>query len=71
MLWERLESVHMSQGLGSIISMWQRFFQLKKSEEVMIQAHAASIHKYADCLTGLGDSPSETLMVAVLLISLL
>ena len=42
-VWERLESVHMSQGLGSIISMWQRFFQLKKSEEVMIQAHAASI----------------------------
>ena len=69
-VWERLESVHMSQGLGSIISMWQRFFQLKKSEEVTIQAHAASIREYADRLTGLGDSPSETLMVAVLLISL-
>ena len=25
-VWERLESVHMSQGLGSIILMWQRFF---------------------------------------------
>jgi len=69
-VWERLESIHMSQGLGSIISIWQRFFQLKKSEEVMIQAHAASIREYADRLTGLGDSPSETLMVAVLLISL-
>ena len=45
-------------------------FQLKKTEEVMIQAHAASIREYADRLTGLGDSPSETLMVAVLLISL-
>ena len=33
----------------------------------MIQA---SICEYADRLTGLGDSPSETLMVAVLLISL-
>ena len=69
-VWERLESVHMSQGLGSVISMWQRFFQLKKTEEVTIQAHAASIREYADRLTGLGDSPSETLMVAVLLISL-
>ena len=69
-VWERLESIHMSQGLGSIISMWQRFFQLKKSEEVTMQAHAASIREYADRLTGLGDSPSETLMVAVLLISL-
>jgi hypothetical protein len=69
-IWERLESIHMSQGLGSIISMWQRFFQLKKSEEVTIQAHAASIREYADRLTGLGDSPSETLMVAVLLFSL-
>ena len=69
-VWERLESVHMSQGLGSVISMWQRFFQLKKTEEVTIQAHTASIREYADHLTGLGDSPSETLMVAVLLISL-
>ena len=60
-IWERLESVHMLQGLGSIILMWQRFFQLKKSEEVTIQAHA-SICKYADCLTGLGDLPLETLI---------
>ena len=36
-----------------------------------MQAHAASIREYADRLTGLGDPPSETLMVAVLLISLL
>ena len=35
-----------------------------------MQAHTASIHEHADCLTGLGDSPSETLMVTVLLISL-
>jgi hypothetical protein len=69
-VWERLESIYMSQGLGSIISMWQRFFQLKKSEEVTIQTHAASIREYADRLTGLGDSPSESLMVAVLLFSL-
>ena len=67
---ERLESIHMLQGLGSIILIWQRFFQLKKSGEVTIQTHTASIRKYADHLTGLGDSPSETLMVAVLLISL-
>jgi hypothetical protein len=69
-VWERLASVHMSQGLGSIISMWQRFFQLKKLEGVTMQAHAASIREHADRLTGLGDSPSETLMVAVLLSSL-
>jgi gag-polypeptide of LTR copia-type/Zinc knuckle len=69
-VWERLASIHMSQGLGSIISMWQRFFQLKKLEGVTVQAHAASIHEHADRLTGLGDSPSETLMVAVLLLSL-
>lgn len=69
-VWERLESIYMSQGLGSIISMWQRFFQLKKSEEVTMQAHAASIRELADRLTGLGDSPSESLMVAVLLFSL-
>ena len=69
-VWERLASIHMSQGLGSIISMWQRFFQLKKSEEVTMQAHAASICEHADCLTGLGDLPSETLMVTILLISL-
>lgn len=69
-VWERLASVHMSQGLGSIISMWQRFFQLKKSEGITMQAHAASIREHADRLTGLGDSPSETLMVAVLLSSL-
>ena len=65
-----MESVHMLQGLGSIILMWQRLFQLKKLEEVMVQAHAASLQEYADHLTGLGDSPLETLMVTVLLISL-
>ena len=43
---------------------------MKKLEEVMIQAHAASIYEYANRLTRLGDSPLETLMVAVLLISL-
>ena len=69
-VWERLASIHMSQGLGSIISVWQRFFQLKKLEEVTMQVHTASIHEHADHLTGLGDSPSETLMVTVLLISL-
>jgi hypothetical protein len=69
-IWERLRSVHMSQGLGSIISMWQRFFQLKKLEGVSFQAHAADVREHADRLTGLGDPPSETLMVAVLLSSL-
>jgi gag-polypeptide of LTR copia-type len=69
-IWGRLESVHMLQGLGSIISMWQRLFQLKKSEGATVQAHAASIREHADRLTGLGDSPSETLKVAVLLSSL-
>ena len=39
-------------------------------EEVTVQAHAASLWEYADRVTGLGDSPSETLMVTVLLISL-
>ena len=41
----------MSQGLGSVISMWQRFSQLKKME-VRIQVHAACIREYADRLTG-------------------
>ena len=44
-VWKRLD---MSQGLGSVISMWQRFFQLKKME-VTIQAHMASICEYAIC----------------------
>jgi gag-polypeptide of LTR copia-type len=72
LVWERLASLHMSQGLGSIISMWQRFVQLKKLEGVTVQAHAASIREHPDRLTstGLGDLPSETLMIAVLLLSL-
>ena len=44
-VWERLESIYMLQRLGSVILMWQKFFQLKKTEEVMIQAYTASIHR--------------------------
>ena len=51
--------------------MWQRFFQLKKTEKVTIQAHTASIHKYADRLTGLGDSPLSTLTPIVRNLTLL
>lgn len=69
-VWERLRATHMSQGLGSIIATWQRFFLSKKADNVSVQAHAGSIREIADRLTGLGDGPSETLMVAVLLLSL-
>jgi len=69
-VWERLKDVHMSQGLGSIIAAWQKFFQLKKSDGTSVQAHAATLRELADRLLGLGDGPSETLMVAVLMLSL-
>ncbi|RDB24314.1 hypothetical protein Hypma_008360 [Hypsizygus marmoreus] len=70
LVWERLKSVHMSQGLGSVISTWQKFFQLKKASNVSVQAHAAALRELADRLTFLDDGPSESLMVAVLMLSL-
>jgi gag-polypeptide of LTR copia-type/Zinc knuckle len=69
-IWDRLEATHVSQGLGSIISIWQRFFTLKKANDTSVQAHASVIRELADRLTGLGDGPSETLMVSVLMLSL-
>jgi gag-polypeptide of LTR copia-type/Zinc knuckle len=69
-IWERLQATHVSQGLGSIIAIWQRFFTLKKADDTSVQAHASVIRELADRLTGLGDGPSETLMVSVLMLSL-
>jgi len=69
-VWDRLKEVHESQGLGSVISTWQKFFQMRKANDVSIQAHAGAIREVADRLTGLGDEPSEALMVAVLMLSL-
>ena len=69
-IWERLQATHVSQGLGSIIATWQRLFTLKKTNDTSVQAHASVIRELADRLTGLGDGPSETLMVSVLMLSL-
>ena len=69
-IWERLQATHVSQGLGSIISIWQHFFTLKKANDTSVQAHASVIRELADRLTGLGDGPSETLMVSVLMLLL-
>lgn len=69
-IWDRLQSTHVSQGLGSIIAIWQRFFTLKKANDTSVQAHASVIRELADRLTGLGDKPSEALMVSVLMLSL-
>src|SRR5882757_1237386 len=30
-VWTRLSSIHISQGLGGIISTWQKLFQMKKA----------------------------------------
>jgi hypothetical protein len=43
---------------------------LKKADDISIQAHASVIRELADRLTGLGDEPSEALMVSVLMLSL-
>jgi hypothetical protein len=69
-IWARLQATHVSQGLGSIIAIWQHFFTLKKANGTSVQAHASIIRELADRLTGLGDGPSETLMVSVLMLSL-
>ena len=69
-IWERLQATHVLQGLGSIIAIWQHFFTLKKANDTSVQAHASAIRELADRLTGLGDVPSETLMVSVLMLSL-
>ena len=69
-IWDRLQAMHVSQGLGSIIAIWQHFFTLKKANNTSIQAHTSVIRELADRLTGLGDGPSETLMVSVLMLSL-
>ena len=69
-IWERLQATHVSQGLGSIIAIWQHFFTLKKADNTLIQAYTGVIRELADRLTGLGDEPSEALMVSVLMLSL-
>jgi hypothetical protein len=69
-IWERLQATHLSQGLGSIIAIWQRLFTLKKANDTSIQAHASVIRELADKLTSLGDGPSETFLVSVLMLSL-
>lgn len=69
-VWKRLKSVHQSEGLGSAISIWQRLFMMKKTQETSIQEHASTIREIADRLTGLGDKPSDTLLVAILMLSL-
>ena len=53
-IWERLQATHVSQGLGSIIAIWQHFFTLKKADNTLIQAHTGVIRELADRLTGLG-----------------
>ena len=69
-IWERLQATHVSQGLGSIIAIWQRLFTLKKANDTSIQAHTSVIWELTDRFTGLGDGPSETLLVSVLMLSL-
>lgn len=69
-VWARLASIHVSQGLGGIISTWQRLFQMKKATDTSIQQHVSSIRELADRLTGLGDTPSDSLLVSVLMLSL-
>jgi gag-polypeptide of LTR copia-type/Zinc knuckle len=69
-VWARLASIHISQGLGGIISTWQKLFQMKKAADISIQQHVSSVRELADRLAGLGDSPSDSLLVSVLMLSL-
>ena len=69
-VWARLESIHLSQGLGSAISTWQKLFHIAKAPKTSIQEHAGTIHKLAH-LTGLNNTPSDSLLVATLMLSLL
>jgi len=41
-VWERLRSVHMSDGLGSAIATWQRLFTIKKGPKTMLQEHVST-----------------------------
>ena len=50
-VWARLESIHLSQGLGSAISTWQKLFHITKAPNTSIQKHASVIRELADCLT--------------------
>ena len=65
-----MKSVHESQGLGNLVATWQKFFQMKKLDDISVQTHIAAIREVTDRLTGLGDKPSEALMVAVPMLSL-
>lgn len=69
-VWARLESIHLSQGLGSVISTWQKLFRITKAPNTSIQEHAGAIRELADHLTGLDDTPSDSLLVAALMLSL-
>ena len=53
-IWEWLQATHVSQGLGSIIAIWQQFFTLKKANNISVQVHASVIHELADRLQVLG-----------------
>ena len=70
-VWARLESIHLSQGLGSAILTWQKLFRITKAPDTSIQEHAGAIRELADRLTGLDDTPSNSLLVATLMLSLL
>ena len=70
-VWAKLESIHLSQGLGSAISTWQKLFHITKAPNTSIQEHAGAICELADHLTGLDDTPSNSLLVATLMLSLL
>ena len=61
-VWARLESIHLSQGLGSTISTWQKLFCITKAPDTSIQEHASTICELADRLTGLDDTPSNSLL---------
>ena len=69
-VWARLEFIHLSQGLGSAISTWQKLFHIAKAPKTSIQEHAGTIHELAH-LTGLNNTPSDSLLVATLMLSLL
>ena len=43
---------------------------MTKAADTSIQQHISSIHELADHLAGLGDLPSDSLLVSVLMLSL-
>ena len=49
-IWERLQATQQvfRRGLGSIISIWQHFFTLKKANDTSVQVHTSVICELAD-----------------------